>query len=580
MVRRPYRVAILAAGGIALVIFLRLPPAARPAPPGTADARVVSGAFHVHTSRSDGMGSVADVAAAAARADLDFIILADHGDGMRGPDEPRYLDQVLVVDAVEISTTHGHYIAVGLPPSPYPLGGDGRDVVADVRRLGGFGVVAHPTSPRPELRWTESPREGVDGVEWINADSEWRDESTVTLLRAILTYPFRPAETVASLFDRPTAALAEWEARGADHPVVGVPGTDAHGGFGGADGRDPSDPPAARTLDLPDYESAFRAFSLRLRLDQPLTGEPQADARLVETALRAGRAYSVVDGLAAPGRVDFDATSGSEHSTMGGTLRLDGPVEVAVRIDSPGPVELVLIRDGVEWHRTPGPAMNHRFIADRPTTIRLEGRLAGAPGEPPVPWIVTNPIYVGGEVHLPEDGATQVQSGDGESVTLPSGGAWTIESDSSSTGEFAIQSDSSVRLRYVLGRETNPGPFVAMRVDLDPGLALDHAVRFRAWADRAGRVSVQLRSAGGGTRWRRSIYVDEIPAVHTVPLRDMRPVEPVVVAEPPGPDIDALLFVIDTVNARPGDAGTIAVAELEWLRPPPSAGQVRTPSSR
>lgn len=36
----------------------------------------------------------------------------------------------------------------------------------DVRRLGGFGIVAHPDSPKPSLRWTSTAR--PDGVEWID----------------------------------------------------------------------------------------------------------------------------------------------------------------------------------------------------------------------------------------------------------------------------------------------------------------------------------------------------------------------------------------------------------------------------
>src|SRR5512133_3030309 len=41
-------------------------------------ARTVSGAYHVHTTRSDGHGDRAQVAAAAARAGLAFVILTDH----------------------------------------------------------------------------------------------------------------------------------------------------------------------------------------------------------------------------------------------------------------------------------------------------------------------------------------------------------------------------------------------------------------------------------------------------------------------------------------------------------------------
>ena len=41
----------------------------------------------------------------------------------------------------------------------------------------------------------------VDGLEWLNGDSQWRDESRLDLTRALFTYPFRRLETLASLLD-------------------------------------------------------------------------------------------------------------------------------------------------------------------------------------------------------------------------------------------------------------------------------------------------------------------------------------------------------------------------------------------
>ena len=84
----------------------------RTAPP---PASTVRGAFHIHSNRSDGSGSVDAIAAAAARAGLQFIILTDHGDGTRSPDAPAYRSGVLTIDGVELNTTGGHYAAIGLP---------------------------------------------------------------------------------------------------------------------------------------------------------------------------------------------------------------------------------------------------------------------------------------------------------------------------------------------------------------------------------------------------------------------------------------------------------------------------------
>src|SRR5712671_780210 len=146
--------ATLALLAFVLLVFASLPqPHASltgPEPDGT-----VAGAFHVHTTRSDGRSTPDEIAAAASRAGLKFVVFTDHGDGTRTPDAPVYRSGVLCLDGVEVSTTGGHYIALEMPPSPYPLGGEPRDVVEDVKRLGGFGIAAHPDSPKAELRWRE-----------------------------------------------------------------------------------------------------------------------------------------------------------------------------------------------------------------------------------------------------------------------------------------------------------------------------------------------------------------------------------------------------------------------------------------
>ena len=150
------RVAIVMAAVVAAICVsagLTLPPRHLPleaSPDGT-----VSGILHIHSTRSDGRGTPDEVAAAAARAGISFIVFTDHGDATRTPDPPTYRSGVLCLDGVEISTTGGHYVVLDMPAAPYPLAGEPRDVVEDVRRLGGFGIAAHPDSPKPELRWSD-----------------------------------------------------------------------------------------------------------------------------------------------------------------------------------------------------------------------------------------------------------------------------------------------------------------------------------------------------------------------------------------------------------------------------------------
>ena len=174
---------------VSLWVLLTLPPRARVVDlsdwPHEGVPPTARGVFHVHSDRSDGSATVDDIAAAAARAGLQFVIFTDHGDGTRTPDAPVYRSGVLCIDAVEISTTGGHYIALGLPVAPYPLAGEPYAVVEDVRRLGGFGIVAHPGSAKADLGWTDAGL-AYDGIEWLNGDSQWRDESRRTLGGAVV----------------------------------------------------------------------------------------------------------------------------------------------------------------------------------------------------------------------------------------------------------------------------------------------------------------------------------------------------------------------------------------------------------
>src|SRR5437870_7818393 len=158
---------------VAVLAAVTVPPARRALSPSPPDDTTIAGILHVHTVRSDGRGTPDEIAAAAARTGVKFVVFTDHGDATRTPDAPVYRSGVLCLDAVEISTTGGHYLAVDMPPAPYPLGGEARDVVEDVRRLGGFGISAHPDSAKPDLRWREWTA-AFDGIELLNLDTGWR----------------------------------------------------------------------------------------------------------------------------------------------------------------------------------------------------------------------------------------------------------------------------------------------------------------------------------------------------------------------------------------------------------------------
>ena len=377
------------------MLFLLVPagPRALPDPPGLMPG--VRGVMHIHTISSDGTGSIDDVTAAAAQDELKFVIVTDHGDATRAPDLPDYRNGVLYIDAVEISTGNGHVVALGLPKAPYPLRGDGRDVLEDIARLGGFAIAAHPGSPKAELRWTEWDAP-LGGLEWMNGDSEWRDEGPWMLLRALVTYPFRPSQALALLLDRPEPVMQRWDALTQQRRVVAVAGADAHARIGPRAFGEPYE--GGASLHFPSYRSVFGVFSVTLP-DVRFSGNAAVDARNVLGAIRAGHVYSSVDALAGPAALRFTATSGAHTASMGDALALDGPVRLQAVAQAPADARITLLRNGVAIAMSQGAMLEHDAPAES-AVYRIEVELPNSPGTPPVPWLVSNPIYVG---HPPEE---------------------------------------------------------------------------------------------------------------------------------------------------------------------------------
>ena len=505
-------------------------------------ARTVAGAYHVHTTRSDGHGDKAAVAAAAKRAGLAFVILTDHGDGTRPPDPPEYLDGVLVLDAVEVSTDDGHYVALDMPRAPYPLGGTAEAVVEDVRRLGGFGIAAHPDSPKAALRWTDTSAP-IDGIEWINADSEWRDEGRRRLIRAGITYFFRPAGSLARLLDRP-ATLDRWDALLRARRVVALAAADAHGGVG----KRVEDQTRTffSTAGIPSYEASFRELSIRAVLERPLSGNAADDARAVYAAIRKGSVFSVIDALASPALLDV-------HAVPSGTT-----VTLMARATLPPGGQLVLIGPGGEVARAAGE-LKHEVPAETRDAYRVEAHLPGAPGEPPVPWLVSNALF--GSSVAPTLEILDRDVGGPAPAIAPF--PWRVEKDPASSAILRTF-ESSVELQYTLAAGERRSQFVAIASDL--GGQGFHAIDFDLEPDTATRVFVQVRTADG-RRWGRSSYL--APGVRNrvhAELAGMRGIGGLTDPAPPGSTVTSILLVVDLTNAVPGRSGRLRVLSSALVR--------------
>ena len=339
---------------------------------------------HAHSVHSDGTGTVAQIAAQAARAAADVVLLTDHDSlEARRRGEEGWHGDALVCVGEEVSPKGGnHYLAFGIEEEIAHLGLSPAQVVAAVADAGGFGFIAHPWSKGSELfprvgrpmPWTDLDAEGYTGLEvwsFVTDTSEslrsWGD--AVRFVASPLRVIERP----------PAVNLADWDRLGARRPVVGIAGLDAHQVGMRIAGRVP--------VRLMGYPRSFRQLRTHCLLERPFTGESAADRDAVYAALRAGRCYIAIDSFGRAEGFAFGAR-GPETVPMGGESNwAEGQILEAL---VPAPAELTLLRDGEAVARVHGTMLEQ--AAERPGAYRLEARLH-ANGAWRT-WILSNPVYL------------------------------------------------------------------------------------------------------------------------------------------------------------------------------------------
>jgi len=190
-----------------------------------------------------------------------------------------------------------------------------------------------------------------------------------------------------------------------------------------------------------------------------------------------------------------------------------------------------------------------------------------------VPWIVSNPIVVGGGTPipgLPPGAASAARQGTVEiPLTLQT---WAVEKDQNSAGTLAIDA-SGLRFDFHLGEGTPHAQYAALAADARRQEGIDR-IMLTARASRPMRVSIQVRLPGGSEnqRWRRSVYVDQEPRPIAVPLSEFEPADAPTTRRPNVAPVQSLLFVVDTVNARPGDSGTLWISSVAFGTRPADDG--------
>ena len=526
--------------------------------------------FHVHTTLSDGGGTPDEVIHAAREAGVAVLGISDHNNLDAKPFEG-YRDSVLVLVGSELSTPSGHVLGVGLERDPaFRFNGDGLDALEDVRLLGGVPFAAHPLSRRADLCWTGFDLPGPWGLELLNGDSDARRAGPRLLLTAFF-YRLNPDYALLAAASSIDPVLERWDALLAERDVAGLAGADAHGRLALTRGR---------VLRFPAYQALFRQARNHLLLASPLSGDAAADRLAVLAALAAGRFYIGIDALAPADGFFFTV-----EDPRGRRFTMGDQVDVAreLRARAGGRVaegaRIVLRRDG----RVVGESASRIDLPlPGPGVYRVEAWLPGWP----VPWVITNPIYVFDQAtrearrHRAAWPGRPPPPHESAPLTFASETPFTAEHDPAS----AMEGD-------VIETKTGPGGAEAFRLGFrlaPPGperftwcalvnreardLGNWTGLRFRLRADGEYRLWIQLRdpnpaSADEGLEWwmasaRSSTEWSEVQ----LPFGRFRTLNPRSDGRLDPDQIQAVVFMLDHASVKPGTRGTIFIADVGVFR--------------
>jgi hypothetical protein len=349
------------------------------------DLHDLAGVVHVHSTHSDGTGTVPEIAAAARANGLDFLLLTDHDTlAARDEGEEGWHDDVLVLVGEEVSPRReNHYLAFGLER---PIEHDGlspQQIVDHVNDAGGFGFLSHPFSKGSErfrrggegMPWRDLDCTGYTGVElWsFVTDTAERVNSIPELLRFI-------AAPGRFIDHPPRRNLQLWDELCLRGPCVALGGVDAHQVGIRVLGRVP--------LRLMAYKRSFRHLRTHLLADRPLTGDLDTDREAVFAALRAGRAYVAMDSLAPAGGFAFWGEGAEARRVEMGEET--AAAEWVLRARTPRPARIVLVRNGEPIARANGDALEH--WTEAAGVYRAEAYLTAHGRERT--WVLSNPIYL------------------------------------------------------------------------------------------------------------------------------------------------------------------------------------------
>lgn len=342
------------------------------------------GNLHIHSSISDGAGTVSEIIQAASKVGLDFVILNDHdflADSLH-LDAEGFHNGVLTLVGLEIGKRFHHYLAYDLKQMVKAGNSSPQEVIDRVNDQSGFGFLAHPFEKGMPFHdksaaytWNDLTVKGFTGIEIWNFSSRWKER-----VRTVFHGLFFLLCKSWFLKGPSRETLSFWDNLCQQRKVVAIGGSDSHGTFFKWG--------MIRIRPL-TYDFLLSTINIHILLERELPKEFSEAKAEIYAAVREGQLFIAHERLASAAGFRFHYVSDNGNNlTMGG----EGEFESGdINVNVPKHGEIRLIKDGALKERWYGRKAS--FRVEQSGVYRVEVYLYLFPfGWRP--WIFSNPIYL------------------------------------------------------------------------------------------------------------------------------------------------------------------------------------------
>lgn len=315
------------------------------------------GVVHVHSFLGGhSSGTFGEIISAAQANQLQFVIMTEHTEKdfdtaamtLQGPH-----GGVLFINGNEVSAENGDRSLV-LP--------------------GDVSIAAYPE----EFKNWDAAR--MNGVEVYNVYTNARRINPVLAFFDVLWSKRSYPDLIFALYlQRPDESLKKWDQALEHTRLTATGGNDAHANVGVS--LKDSTGKTLLGIQLDPYATSFRLVRLHVLIEQGKTLDP---TNLID-AVRAGHCFIGFDFLGDTSGFMFEADNGK---IQGDEVSLKP--ETRLRVRSPVPARIVILKDGAIWNEESGTASKEVAITER-GVYRTEIYL---PQLGNLPWIISNPLYV------------------------------------------------------------------------------------------------------------------------------------------------------------------------------------------